>query len=50
VKVVVTANWKERLLPNTHAYADFKQFDVKTSQRIDRPNDAGKTPESTTDP
>jgi tetratricopeptide (TPR) repeat protein len=50
VQVVVTVNWNEKLLRNTHSYSDFKQFDVKTSQKIEKPKDAGKPSEGAADP
>jgi hypothetical protein len=50
VQVVVTVNWNEKLLRNTHSYSDFKQFDVKTSQRIEKPKDTGKPSEGASDP
>ncbi len=37
VQVMVGVNWNGRVLRNTHAYSDFRLFDVATSQRIDSP-------------
>jgi tetratricopeptide (TPR) repeat protein len=50
VQVGVTVNWNGRLLRNTHSYSDFKLFDVQTTQRIEKPKDAGKTVERAADP
>jgi hypothetical protein len=50
IQVVVTVDWNSRVLRNTHAYSNFKLFDVATSQRIEKPKDAGKTVEGAADP
>jgi len=50
LQVAVTINWKGRALRNTHAYSDFKMFDVKTSQKIQKPKDAGKEVGGAADP
>jgi tetratricopeptide (TPR) repeat protein len=50
VQVVVTVKWNGRILRNTHAYSDFKLFDVATSQRIEKPKNEGKTVEGAADP
>jgi tetratricopeptide (TPR) repeat protein len=50
VQVAVTVRWNDRVLRNTHAYSDFKLFDVKTLQRIEKPKDRGKTVEGFADP
>ena len=50
LQVVVTINWNSKVLRNTHAYSDFKLFDVKTTQKIDKPKNAGKTVVEVPDP
>jgi tetratricopeptide (TPR) repeat protein len=50
VQVVVTVRWNGKVLRNTHAYSDFKLFDVKTSQKIEKPEPAGKNIDRAADP
>jgi tetratricopeptide (TPR) repeat protein len=49
-RVIVTVDWHNRLLRNSHAYSDFKLFDVRTSQKIEKPREAGKAMDGSTDP
>jgi tetratricopeptide (TPR) repeat protein len=50
VQVIVTVQWSGRFLRNTHAYSDFKLFNVEASQKIEKPKSAGRPSGGTEDP
>ena len=43
VQVIVTVDWNGKILRNIHTYSDFRLFDVKASQKIQKPNTAKDT-------
>ncbi len=48
VQVIVTIQLNGRVLRNTHAYSDFRLFNVEASQKIATPKQAGQTVDSIT--
>jgi hypothetical protein len=49
-QVTVTLHWNGKMLRNTHAYSNFRLFNVETSQKIDKPKHAGPNNDGTADP
>jgi hypothetical protein len=43
-QVMVTINWNGKVLRNTHAYSDFKVFNVGASEKIGKPKVAAVSP------
>jgi tetratricopeptide (TPR) repeat protein len=50
LQVIVTVDWNNRLLRNSHAYSDFRLFDVRASVKIEQPKGDGKAMDGSPDP
>ena len=49
-QVTVTINWDGKMLRNTHAYSDFKIFNVNSSEKIGAPKAAAASPKGAHEP